>query len=187
MTVRKLNPKRQAFVNEYLQCWNATEAAKRAGYSAKTAYSVGYELLRIAEIAEAIDERIKANTMSADEVLWRLAEIARTNIYDFVTENGVRWDNIKKRGHLIKSITPTKDGTKLEVHDQVQALLSIGKHLRLFSDVLMKVDVSTLSDEQIERILKGEDPLAVIFSDKSQRGAGTPTPPTDPEPGAEPV
>ena len=51
-----LTPKQAAFVAEYLVDLNATQAAIRAGYSAKTAGSVGAENLSKPEIAAAIAE-----------------------------------------------------------------------------------------------------------------------------------
>jgi phage terminase small subunit len=65
-------------------CWNASAAARRAGYAVKTAYEIGHENLKKPEIREAIAERLTELTMSADEVLTRLTEQARGNIMDFV-------------------------------------------------------------------------------------------------------
>ena len=42
----RLTDKQKRFVEEYLVDLNATEAAKRAGYSEKTAYSIGFENLK---------------------------------------------------------------------------------------------------------------------------------------------
>ena len=50
-----MTPKQQAFVEHYLVDKNATQAAIRAGYSLKTAASIGEENLRKPEIREAID------------------------------------------------------------------------------------------------------------------------------------
>lgn len=47
--------KQRAFVENYTG--NATEAAIKAGYSAKTAYSMGQRLLKNVEISRAIQER----------------------------------------------------------------------------------------------------------------------------------
>ena len=65
---------------EYLKDRNATQAAIRAGYSAKTAEQIGYQLLQKTSVAAAIDKQQKASLMrtlaSADEVLaqmWQLA------------------------------------------------------------------------------------------------------------------
>lgn len=52
-----LSPKQQRFVDEYCVDQNATQAALRAGYSEKTAYSQGQRLLKKVEIAAAIAER----------------------------------------------------------------------------------------------------------------------------------
>ena len=50
-----MTPKQAAFVQHYLIDQNATQAAVRAGYSVKTAYSIGEENLRKPEIRAAID------------------------------------------------------------------------------------------------------------------------------------
>ena len=49
-----MTPKQTRFVEEYLVDLNATQAAIRAGYSAKTAYSIGQENLSKPEIANAV-------------------------------------------------------------------------------------------------------------------------------------
>ncbi len=51
-----LTPKRQRFVEEYLIDLNATQAATRAGYSAKTANEQGARLLANASVAQAVSE-----------------------------------------------------------------------------------------------------------------------------------
>lgn len=56
----KLNDKQRLFVEEYLKDLNATQAAIRAGYSAKRADAIGYENLRKPEIKSAIQEAMKA-------------------------------------------------------------------------------------------------------------------------------
>ena len=45
MSARKLSPKQEVFVQEYLKDLNATQAAIRAGYSEKSASRIGIELL----------------------------------------------------------------------------------------------------------------------------------------------
>ena len=54
-----MTPKRTAFIAEYLICRNASEAARRAGYSAKRADAIGYDLLRNTEIRAAVDARLQ--------------------------------------------------------------------------------------------------------------------------------
>ena len=49
-----MNDKQRRFVQEYLIDLNATQAAIRAGYSKKTAYSQGHDLLKKPEIQNAV-------------------------------------------------------------------------------------------------------------------------------------
>lgn len=76
----KLTNKQRVFIDEYVKCFNASEAARRAGYSEKTAGSIGSENLKKPEIQEAIQERLAEVHMSADEALKLTADIARTDI-----------------------------------------------------------------------------------------------------------
>jgi hypothetical protein len=77
---KPLNRKQQVFVAEYLKCWNASEAARRAGYSEKTAYAIGSELLRKPEIKALVDACLSEIQMSADEAVARNTEIARGDL-----------------------------------------------------------------------------------------------------------
>ena len=63
-----MTPKQALFIQHYLCSLNATEAAKRAGYSAKTAYSIGAELLKNPEIQKAIEQQTheRINSLIAD-------------------------------------------------------------------------------------------------------------------------
>ncbi len=78
MPDKALTPKQQRFVEEYLIDLNATQAAIRAGYSKKTAKSIGQENLTKPYIAAVIDaakaERSIRTEISQDWVLERLIE-----------------------------------------------------------------------------------------------------------------
>ena len=82
-----LTERQARFVAEYLVDLNATEAAKRAGYSEKTAYSIGFENLRKPEIQDAIQaamaQREKRTAITQDRVLQELARVAFANGTDF--------------------------------------------------------------------------------------------------------
>lgn len=84
----ELTPKQQRFVDEYLKDPNATAAAKRAGYSKKTAGFIGSENLKKPYIAAAIakvqTERSLRTKIDADWVLERLVRLTETNIADFL-------------------------------------------------------------------------------------------------------
>lgn len=76
----KLNEKQLRFIAEYLIDLNATKAAKRAGYSEKTASVQGFDLLRKpeiqAELEAAISARAERTQITADRVLKELGRIA---------------------------------------------------------------------------------------------------------------
>lgn len=61
-----LTPKQSLFVKEYLVDLNATQSAIRAGYSEKTAYSIGEENLRKPDIAAALSLAVKARAAKVD-------------------------------------------------------------------------------------------------------------------------
>lgn len=75
-----LSLKQVAFVRQYLVDLNATAAATRAGYSAKTAMQQGSRLLKNREVATAIAEaqqrRIEKVDIKAEDVLRRLKHFA---------------------------------------------------------------------------------------------------------------
>lgn len=84
----KLNERQQQFAREYLVDFNATAAAKRAGYSENTAYSQGHDLLKHPEIKKLIAQQIEARSqrveVTADRVLQELAKVAFASVGDFL-------------------------------------------------------------------------------------------------------
>nr|RDS95582.1 terminase small subunit [Cereibacter sphaeroides f. sp. denitrificans] len=78
-----LTARQEAFVREYLIDLNATQAAIRAGYSAKTAEAIGSENLRkpliAAAIAEAQAARFERLELDADALLARAATILQAD------------------------------------------------------------------------------------------------------------
>jgi phage terminase small subunit len=78
--MQMLTPKRQAFVQHYVLTGNSTEAAKLAGYSARSARTEGSRLLTNAAVREAVEvERGRLRERSdlqADDVIQGLRKIA---------------------------------------------------------------------------------------------------------------
>lgn len=76
-----MTPKQKRFCDEYLIDCNATQAAIRAGYSEKTAYSIGNENLSKPELRTYIDERLveiqSKKIASAEEVMQYLTSVLR--------------------------------------------------------------------------------------------------------------
>lgn len=83
-----MTPKKEAFVREYLIDLNATQAAIRAGYSAKTAKQQGARLLTDVDVAAAIaqaqEARIERVEITQDRVLEQLWAIATADPNDLV-------------------------------------------------------------------------------------------------------
>lgn len=136
-----------------MRLWNATDAYQAAypKSSRDSARREGSRLLTNVDIAEEIQRRVEEITLSANEVLARLADHAKADYKDFITvaDNGdVALDMEKAAGktHLIKRVTQrrtirtTKESQvdetvlMLELHDAQAALVQIGKHHKLFTE-----------------------------------------------------
>lgn len=75
-----MNARQKKFVQEYLKDPNATQAAISAGYSEKTAHSIGHENLRKPEIAAAIakvqEKAAEKFDISHEEIIRDLVDIS---------------------------------------------------------------------------------------------------------------
>ena len=76
-----MNERQSNFVSEYLKTGNASESAIRAGYSKKTAYSIGQRLLKNVEIQKEIEkhrEKISKETeLTISEVVKEIRALAQ--------------------------------------------------------------------------------------------------------------
>lgn len=118
-----LNDKQRRFVNEYLVDLNATQAAIRAGYSAKTANEQGARLLAHVSVKELLAERMDAREKRTE-----------------ITQDSVMRDIEAVKRDAMQAITD-KDGN-LTMANHAAALKAAelqGKHLGMFVD---KVKVS---------------------------------------------
>ena len=80
----KLTEKQRRFVDYYVETGNASEAARRAGYSEKTAGWIGQENLQKPTIKAAVDARLKEledkRIARADEVMQFLTSTLRGEV-----------------------------------------------------------------------------------------------------------
>lgn len=173
MSSQKLTDKQQNFINEYLRCWNATEAARRAGYRGDDASLavIGHENLRKVKIADEIAQRVSENAMGANESLAAMSEMARLDIGNFLRVQGgipfVDFEKAKAEGKLglVKKITYGKGTISFELYDRQRAIETMMKHNGLLkSDVNINVNIQLI--EQTVKALTdaGLDP-AIVFQD----------------------
>lgn len=150
-----MNDKQKRFCEEYLIDLNATQAAIRAGYSAKTAYSIGSELLNKPDIRTRVDQMLADRSIrtgvTADRVIRELAKLAFVKATDVIdTDTGNVRDNATDEDRACIAAVKVKrmngaefDSTEREIRlcDKVKALELLGKHLGLFEDSI-NVDVN---------------------------------------------
>lgn len=134
---RSLNPRQQRFVVEYTACWNATEAARRAGYAHPN--KQGPALLVNLGIQTAIKARLAQLAMPADEVLIRLGQHARGSMGDFIRLDEKGAPDGFNLGpdapqHLIKKVSITDRGITFELYDAQAALALLARHHGLLVD-----------------------------------------------------
>ena len=137
----KLSEKQKRFVQEYLVDLNATAAAKRAGYSPKTASEQGARLLANVkvqeEIQKAIEKRQNRVEITQDRVLQELTSIAFAKGTDYASIiSGVVMMNdteelTEEQKAAIVSIKQTKEGVEVKLADKMRALELLAKHLGL--------------------------------------------------------
>lgn len=164
--MNKLSPLQEEFVRQYLLDLNATAAAARAGYSARTANQKGPALLRNSRVAAAIEaakaERVARAKVDADWVLKRLVEEVEADLADlYDKETGdllpvARWPQVWRNGLVAGIEMRVTDEcttvTKVRLTDRVKRLELIGKHIgvQAFSDVVRHDGLDGLA-ERLER------------------------------------
>lgn len=102
----KLTPKQKDFCEYYLQTGNAAEAARKAGYSEKTARVIGPENLSKPAISEYITKRRaemdKALIADSDEVLRFYSAVMRGEVRDQFGLEASLSDRLKAGDSLMK-------------------------------------------------------------------------------------
>lgn len=102
----KLTPRQKDFCEYYLQTGNAAEAARKAGYSPKTADAIGRENLRKPTISEYIANRRaemdKTLIADSDEVLRFYSAVMRGEVKDQFGLDASLGDRLKAGDSLMK-------------------------------------------------------------------------------------
>jgi phage terminase small subunit len=143
-----LTPKEAAFVEQYLVDLNATQAAIRAGYSAKTAASIGFQNLTKLHIRAAIDKaqkrRAKRLEMRQDRAIaeaWAIAIAdARELVEVHISDDGKSVRTVLRdtrylspqAAALYAGAKQGKYGVEIQMHSKLGALEMVFKHLGLY-------------------------------------------------------
>lgn len=121
-----LTRKQQAFADYYIECGNATEAARRAGYSKKTADRTAYENLRKPEISAYIAEKCRSTDekriADAQEVLEFFSAVMRGEVKDQFGIDSSLSDRINAGKELMKRHA-VADGAK--ENDRVVVVIDV--------------------------------------------------------------
>jgi len=121
-----LSDKQERFAQAYILHRNATEAAKAAGYSPRSAYNQGYRMLKNDEIVERIadlENELVTNIDVIDEI---------ENQYTFAKANGHTNSAIKAL-ELLSRVRGAKSNKDIDVSEEgletaiVESLQVIGK------------------------------------------------------------
>lgn len=182
--LKKLNARQKKFVAVYLETYNATQAAREAGYKGKSDSvfrSIGSQNLTKLNIKEEISKQTAEMGMGANEVLARLATMARGfDISDYITqvetykinrdgseyfagyEMKVDFDKLQRDGHshLIKGVRSTGKGITIEWHDAKDALIQLGRNHKLFTDKHeFEGTIATSTPEAVDALRKAQKEL----------------------------
>jgi len=147
---KPLRPKQHRFVEEYLLDFNATQAALRAGYSAKTARVIGPENLSKPAIQHAIRVALHAQStrvqLTQEGILEELHILSHSDIThysvnahgDVILTPGAPPQAMRAVASLKKRIVPTEHGlayeTEIRLWNKPASVRMAGEHLGTFRD-----------------------------------------------------
>lgn len=140
----KLTEKQKIFIREYIGSLNASEAARKAGYSPKTARITANKMLTKGYIKDAIQEKLEEYNnnldISNERILKEYARCAFYNIADFFNDDG----SMKPLSELSEDASAALAGLdvhigedaskilKLKLPDKVKHLEALSKYQGLF-------------------------------------------------------
>lgn len=137
--IDQLSEAHKRFVKLYVQSLNKVksymEVYPNSNYNA--AHVSAYDLFKLPQIKAAVEEEFNAVTMPKSEVLKRITAIAEIDVSNFMSDSGeLNIAKIKESGagYLIKSISDTKFGKRVDLYDSQKALETLAKIYGLFND-----------------------------------------------------
>jgi len=149
----KLKPKQRKFASEYAKSGHITKAAIKAGYSKKTAHTIGSENLKKPEIAKAVDKALERITEKAElkaaDILSELRKLAFVDLSKAYAKDGTLLhphkmpEDVRLALQAIETLELKRRGgsvfgsvKKIKLHDKVKSLELLGRAFGMFKDVV---------------------------------------------------
>lgn len=189
---KDLTDKQLAFVREYLLDLNAAAAARRAGYSPRTARAIGQENLTKPDIRAAIaaetERRADRTRVTQDRVVKELARLGFTDMTDFV-EWGPSGLTVKPSSDLSDDDSPAVthvkftpgewgDTVEIKLGHKDSSLRMLGQHLGMFKERIehtgknggpIEQRVSDADLEARQKLRERDDRIAELKRDLGSR------------------
>ncbi len=160
-----LTPQEAIWLEAYFaNGFNALGAAREAGYGSKYGALKNAAYLNRKYLRPLIDERLNEMALPANEVLARLAAIARGSMEEFVDGRGkvsIQEGRRNQALHLVKSYSSGARGTSLELYSQLDALQLLAKAHGLLRErvdvsgnigIHAQVDLTKLSQDELDEL-----------------------------------
>jgi phage terminase small subunit len=150
-----LSERQERFVREYLVDLNATQAAKRAGYSTESRCA-GSQIMSRPNVRQAIDAELETRSeqyrAEYDRIIQELAAVGFGQIADFVSmgaDGHVSWTafdelsrqkraavkKVKHTQHYSNKGEMVSESVELELESKLRALELLGKHIGMYRGV----------------------------------------------------
>jgi phage terminase small subunit len=180
-----LTKQQELFCHEYIKDRNGTQAAIRAGYSAKTAGALAYQLFKNIYIKGRVNQLISAELGNIDATAARikreLTNLAFINIADAYDQNGALKPFEDMPVELQRAILAVEseelfDGQgknreqigytkRIKLTDKLKALEMLGRHQKMFTDITEHKGLENLAEElKAARLRSGQiQPCQIPF------------------------
>lgn len=136
-----LTARQERFVEEYMIDLDAKNAAIRAGYSARSAKTLGPRLTKMKNVAARIEEekarRARRTGITAERVLRELAQLAffdASKCLGMLNGDMEKMEELERETASIAAFKIGKAGIEIRFHDKTRALELLGRHMGIFRE-----------------------------------------------------
>lgn len=150
-----ITDRQQLFVMYYLQSYNSSQSAAKAGYSRTTSHVRGNEQLNKPKVAETITKIKKLMHSSiyfrTQDIIEEYIKIANADMKDFMEfdNGGVRLKPSNEvDGKLIVEVKQGRDGVTIKLADKMKALEKLEKFFEMMPDKANEIALKRLTLEE---------------------------------------